>query len=248
MTQVHTTFDDGTGVVEVELYDPADLAGGSILPAGTTAAEPAAAGVPWSFDVGEPSGLYHAAFFDSDGELVRVGACLFDGRDVVGVGDYDELDLLRLVRYRTDLIGTAEGVLTSGIDSRGEVTIVRGDNWTATWTTLALSATDAHGEAVDLTFTVAKERELDDAGSELLQVDDDAGLTLLNKEAADFPTDATVVFDAALGTAVVVVKTRSSKLLQPQAGLAYDLQARDAAGEEWSVRRGRARVLSDVTR
>lgn len=94
---IQTTFDVGQGTVEVQLFDPTDLAGGSVIPE-TTADEPAAAGVPWTFTIATPDvpadGLYHASFFDADGELIRTGACLFDGNAVIGVGDFAEMNRL----------------------------------------------------------------------------------------------------------------------------------------------------------
>lgn len=87
---------EGYGPLTLKLYDPADITGGPVNGVGgdTAAEDP----VAYSFSVAEAlSGLYLARLEDSGGGLIATGGVLFDGRGVVGIGDYEQLAQLSRV-------------------------------------------------------------------------------------------------------------------------------------------------------
>jgi hypothetical protein len=100
-----------------------------------------------------------------------------------------------------------------------------------------------------LWFTVKDRKSHTDAQS-LIRIEETVGLEYINGTAATIAGNGDITVDSAIrGDITVTLKGEETvKLVEIPGKVYYDVKWVDATDDEWTLGRGRALILSDVTR
>ena len=178
------------------------------------------------FEAGKSYTVYIEATVDGD-----TGGICYGFRATTAIWSYAE---------RT-LTTSAVGVVTP---TGGNISIVRGDSWSADITSLGDIST-----RTKLWFTVKHQRsDLDSAST--IQIEETAGLIYLNSAdaSARAANGSITVTDEVAGDVTIALDEVETALLQQRAGLPYDIQMLDAAGDVTTLALAGATITDDVTR
>jgi len=145
--------------------------------------------------------------------------------------------------YATRTLTQSAAAVTAAL-AGSTVTILRGDTVSIAFTALG----NVTGYQA-VWFTVKASPGVEADADSLIMAKTATGLVYLNGAAATTAGDASVtVTDATTGAVTVLLKAAATAALTPQAGLAYDVQWKDATGQIFTLTTGTANITADTTR